>query len=103
MNTSFPPLTFSIVATLALGGASLTAAEEERMPPEHVTFFEQKIRPVMVQHCYKCHSQKEDKDKGGLTMDSRSALRAGGSSGYVVLPGDPSNSLLLKAMKFQIQ
>ncbi|MGB0579146.1 MAG: PSD1 and planctomycete cytochrome C domain-containing protein [Limisphaerales bacterium] len=84
---------------MAFRCTALTAAEENGIPAEQVTFFEQKIRPVMVKHCYKCHSQREDKDKGGLTLDSRSGLRAGGSSGYVILPGDPANSLLLKAIR----
>ena len=89
----------SLLASVTLGPAVLGAAGENSLPPDQIAFFEQKIRPVMARHCYKCHSQKEDKNKGGLTMDSRSALRAGGSSGYVILPGDPDNSLLMKAMK----
>ena len=84
------------IGILVLGG-SLRAAEGE-MTPEQSAFFEEKIRPVVVKHCYKCHSEQEGKRKGGLTMDSRSALRAGGGSGYVILPGDPANSLMIKAM-----
>lgn len=75
-----------------------SGAAEGEVTPEQSAFFEEKIRPVMVKHCYKCHSEQEDKRKGGLTMDTRSALRAGGGSGYVILPGDPANSLLIKAM-----
>lgn len=77
--------------------SGLLAAEGE-ITSEQSAFFEEKIRPVMVKHCYKCHSEQEDKRKGGLIMDSRAGLQAGGSSGYVILPGDPRNSPLLKAM-----
>ena len=93
------PHVFSALAgagLLAVTG-SLRAAEGE-ITAEQSTFFEEKIRPVMVKHCYKCHSEQEDKHKGGLIMDSRAGLRAGGSSGYVILPGDPANSPMLKAM-----
>src|SRR5262245_53879147 len=46
-----------------------------------VTFFEQKIRPVLVRHCYKCHSAQSKKPRGGLLLDTRAGLRKGGDSG----------------------
>lgn len=62
-------------------------------------FFESRIRPVLVKHCYECHSTESGKSKGGLMLDTRAAIRAGGDNGPAVVPGDPSKSLLLAAIK----
>lgn len=62
-------------------------------------FFESRIRPVLVKHCYECHSTESGKSKGGLMLDTRAAIRAGGDTGPAVVPGDPSKSLLLAAIK----
>lgn len=74
------------------------AAVDPAVTPAQEKFFEEKIRPVLIEHCYKCHSIERDKNKGGLVLDSRSGLRAGGSSGYVIEPGDPDASLLYQAL-----
>jgi hypothetical protein len=63
-------------------------------------FFEKKIRPVLVQHCYKCHSAEAKKDKGGLRLDTRDGLRKGGDSGPALVPGKPDDSLLVKAVRY---
>lgn len=63
------------------------------------TFFETKIRPVLAEHCYECHSRETGKSKGGLLLDTRQGIREGGDSGPAVVPGDPSKSLLLTAIK----
>lgn len=60
-------------------------------------FFENKIRPVLVQRCFKCHSG--DKREGQLRLDQRDALLKGGQSGRVVLPGNPDGSLLIRAIR----
>lgn len=67
------------------------------------TFFEQKIRPVLVEHCYGCHSaeaQAKKKLKGGLLLDTREGTLRGGDTGRAVLPGEANKSLLLTAMKY---
>jgi hypothetical protein len=63
-------------------------------------FFEKKIRPVLAEHCYACHSQAANKHKGGLYLDSRSGLRQGGDSGPALVPGKPDESLLIKAVRY---
>ena len=66
-------------------------------------FFEQKIRPVLVQHCYACHSEEaaaKKKLKGGLLLDSAAAMLTGGDSGPALVPGKPAESLIVQAMKF---
>ncbi|WP_395742636.1 PSD1 and planctomycete cytochrome C domain-containing protein [Prosthecobacter sp.] len=64
-----------------------------------VTHFETKIRPVLVKHCYECHSVESGKSKGGLTLDTKQGIRTGGDTGPAVVPGDPAKSLLLSAIK----
>ena len=57
--------------------------------PEGLEFFEQKIRPVLVETCYKCHSAEAEKLKGGFRLDSREGLLKGGESGKpAVVPGN---------------
>ena len=63
-----------------------------------VAFFETKIRPVLVEKCHECHSSQAKKPKGGLKVDSRAAIRAGGTSGPAVVPGDLDASLLYQAI-----
>ena len=62
-------------------------------------FFEARIRPVLVEHCYKCHSSAAGKTEGGLALDTRGAMRAGGSSGPAVVPSDEERSLILAAIR----
>ncbi|HEX8910845.1 MAG TPA: PSD1 and planctomycete cytochrome C domain-containing protein, partial [Humisphaera sp.] len=62
--------------------------------------FEGKIRPLLVNNCYKCHSAAEGKSKGSLTVDSREALLKGGENGPAIVPGDPDKSLLIKAVQY---
>src|SRR5580704_2275470 len=63
-------------------------------------FFEQKIRPVLVDHCYKCHSAESEKIEGGLRLDIREGLLKGGDSGPTIVPGNPEKSLLVKAVRY---
>ena len=62
-------------------------------------FFESKIRPLLVEHCYECHSG--EKTKGGLALDTRAGWQKGGHSGAVIVPGKPDESLLIKAVRYQ--
>src|SRR5439155_24725684 len=68
-------------------------------PAANVDFFEQKIRPVLVEQCYKCHSAEAKPAKGGLRLDSREAFLKGGDSGPAVVAGRPDASLLIKAIR----
>jgi len=65
-----------------------------------IDFFEQHIRPVLVQKCYKCHAADAEKIKGGLLLDTREGVLAGGDSGAAIVPGDPKNSLLMKSIRW---
>ncbi|MEZ6135715.1 MAG: PSD1 and planctomycete cytochrome C domain-containing protein [Pirellulaceae bacterium] len=64
-------------------------------------FFERKIRPVLVEYCYECHSSQGKQVEGGLRLDSREAMRRGGESGPAVSPRQLDQSLLLSALKYE--
>src|SRR5947209_7228728 len=64
-----------------------------------VQFFEQKIRPALVQHCYECHSAQAKKVRGGLLLDTKAGLLNGGDSGPALVPGKVEESLLIKALR----
>jgi hypothetical protein len=66
-----------------------------------ISFFENKIRPVLVSQCYSCHSSRNNDIKGGLALDSREGLLKGGDSGPSIIVGDPDKSLLVKALNHQ--
>ncbi len=63
-------------------------------------FFESRIRPILAQECYECHSTAT-KQKGGLLLDSRPGWQAGGDSGDTIKPGDPKNSLLFQTLRHE--
>ena len=64
-------------------------------------FFEKRIRPILADRCYKCHSTAADKSKGGLLLDTREGVRQGGDSGHAVVPGNLEESLLFQALRWQ--
>ncbi len=82
---------------------SIAAGPTEAEPhtdARQLEFFEKKIRPVLSEHCYECHSEKTGKNKGNLMLDTREGIRAGGDSGPAVVPGDPEHSRLLEAVRY---
>ncbi len=64
-------------------------------------FFETRIRPVLVDRCYTCHSHDADKIKGGLMLDTREGMLHGGDTGPAVSPGKPEDSLILDAIGYK--
>lgn len=80
----------------ALLSANALPAEEFNQQRD---FFEKKIRPVLVKHCYECHSHAATEPKGELLLDSRQGLLDGGESGPSVVPGDLDESLLIGALQ----
>ncbi|HJZ93083.1 MAG TPA: c-type cytochrome domain-containing protein, partial [Gemmataceae bacterium] len=61
--------------------------------------YEARIRPVLVEHCYKCHSAEHKTEKGGLRLDTREGMLKGGESGPAIVPGKPGDSLLIRAIR----
>ncbi|MCC7153435.1 MAG: hypothetical protein IT161_02600, partial [Bryobacterales bacterium] len=72
---------------LLLPGLCLQADDRES--------FEMKVRPVLARNCYACHTQSK---MGGLRLDSREAILAGGKTGPAIIAGDPEKSLLIQAV-----
>jgi mono/diheme cytochrome c family protein len=82
-------------ATIVFIASSASAAD-----PAGVAFFEQKVRPVLVEHCYSCHSAEAKKLKGNLYLDSKAGWEKGGDSGEaVIVPGKPEASLLIRTVQ----
>jgi hypothetical protein len=96
--------TLSIAVPFAFVVAMLAGSVRAQAPDaKGIEFFERKIRPVLVQHCYRCHSeeaQKNKKLKGKLLLDSRAGLLMGGENGPALVPGKAKNSRLMKALRF---
>ncbi|MBI1355102.1 MAG: DUF1549 domain-containing protein [Acidobacteria bacterium] len=84
----------SVVLTgLALAASGALRAEDG------AAFFEKRVRPLLAQQCYACHSQAGNVAMGGLKLDSREGLLAGGGRGPALTPGKPAESLLLTAIR----
>src|SRR5262245_56576740 len=81
-----------------LAGTLLLTVQVRAAEPtaEGMQFFESRVRPVLIDHCFKCHADK--KQRGGLRLDSRGALLAGGDRGTVLVLGKPEESLLIQAI-----
>jgi hypothetical protein len=92
-----------IVASLALLLPMMFAGVVPAADPG-LTLFETSIRPVLVKHCYECHSSAaaaKDKLQAGLFLDTRAGLLAGGESGPAIVPGQAAKSLLMAALRYE--
>ena len=67
---------------------------------EQLDFFEREIRPLLVQHCFECHSVNAGRLKAGLYLDSRQAMLKGGDSGPALVPSNARESLLVQAVRY---
>lgn len=73
---------------------SVSRADEK--PVSNTEYFEKKIRPVLVEHCFQCHSEQADAIEGGLRLDLKAGWQKGGDSGLpAIMPGDPKGSPLI--------
>src|ERR1700677_2135407 len=71
--------------------------------PAGAQFFETKIRPLLADNCYKCHSVEAaaaKKLKGGLYLDTRDGLLKGADNGPAIVPGNPADSRLITAVRW---
>jgi hypothetical protein len=90
------------LAAAYLWSADAFAGDDATTPSAAgVAFFESKIRPVLVEKCYACHSAEAEVLQGGLRVDNRAGLLAGGDSGPAVVPGEPEEGLLLGALRYE--
>jgi Protein of unknown function (DUF1553)/Protein of unknown function (DUF1549)/Planctomycete cytochrome C len=106
MNNFFSMKGFPRISPLAFLGlaASLMAADEAakadapKFDQASLEFYEKEVRPILSERCYKCHSAAEGVSKGGLVMDTRAGLIAGGDQGPSVVPGNLKKSLMIVAI-----
>lgn len=68
---------------------------------EKLDFFESRIRPVLIEHCYECHGPDASIAQGNLRLDARESWMRGGDSGPVIAPGNAEGSLLLQSLRYQ--
>ena len=80
---------------------TLPADDIPHFSDQDIQFFERRIRPVLAESCYKCHSHQSEKLKGGLFLDSRRGILQGGDSGSSIDLGQPHKSFLLEAIRYQ--
>jgi hypothetical protein len=100
-RSSLVELAWTATAGLCLvlvRAATLSAAEPDRSGSD---YFESKVRPVLVEHCYSCHSAQASKLKGGLRLDTPEGLRKGGKTGPALVPGNLDESLLIQAVRYE--
>jgi hypothetical protein len=98
-------LTVAGLASLLLAGFPAARGAEQPATgvesTQSLEFFEQRIRPLLIKHCYECHSRESREVEGELLLDSRAGIRQGGVSGAAVVPGNTEGSLLLRAVSYQ--
>lgn len=87
---------FAAVVITVLQGAALG---QTPLTPEQVQWIESKVRPFFLEHCCRCHGPEEQ--KGNLRLDSLSHMLVGGDSGPAIIPGDPQNSLIVQALRYE--
>ena len=106
MSTSILPKKTSSAARLAAAclfalNGFLSAAVSVQIAPEQLEFFENKIRPILANHCLECHSGEKGKVKGGLNMDSKEDVLKGGDTGPALEAGNVKGSLMIKAVTWE--
>ncbi|HEX4130646.1 MAG TPA: PSD1 and planctomycete cytochrome C domain-containing protein [Pirellulales bacterium] len=90
-----------LLILLVLSAAANVRGEAPTADAERLAYFEQTIRPLLVEHCYECHSAQAKVLQGGLLLDSRPGWQKGGDSGPTIVPGHPEKSLLVRAVEFR--
>jgi hypothetical protein len=91
------PIWGLLLAFVAVGARAATAEPAA----EQLEFFEKEVRPLLADHCYKCHGVRSKKIKGGLLLDSREGVMQGGDDGPVISPGHPQKSRLMEAINYR--
>lgn len=90
------PLAKGILAAalsiFSVSGSEISEADRE--------FFEDRVRPILIESCLECHDSTSKKMKGGLALNSPSGIRDGGDSGPTIAPGDPEASRLIEAIRY---
>ena len=86
---------------VAYSGFHGWADEADGISEQEIHFFETHVRPLLVEHCYECHSKEFDEANGDLRLDSAAAIKRGGLSGSPVVSGKPEQSLLMEVVRYE--
>lgn len=96
-----PLLLLSTLPSVAFGPSAAVGEEATPSASEAgIEYFEKQIRPLLVKHCYECHSEKSGEREGGLVLDDRQGWLQGGDNGPALVPGDVDASLLIRAVRY---
>ncbi|QDT97513.1 DUF1553 domain-containing protein [Gimesia aquarii] len=90
-----------IIFLMLVGTITNVDAKDASSKSKGIEFFEAKIRPVLIKHCYECHASNSKSVRGGLLLDTRAGTLKGGDSGAIFTPGKPEESLLLESLRFE--
>ncbi len=101
LMSGFGLVTGFMIAVTSPGTAWSQVDSAGGLTDRQLQFFEGKVRPLLVKHCYECHSTEAGKAEGNLLLDSRPGLLEGGDSGPAVVLGDPRRSLLMRAVRYE--
>jgi hypothetical protein len=88
-----------LASLIAISPLRATAGAEPTHGRNQDLFFEARIRPLLIDNCLKCHG--EEKQKGGLRLDSQAAILKGGKKGLILTPGQPENSRIIAAVTYK--
>ena len=97
MRTTF--VVVALYTAVCMNCSAVVGQNTARPTAKEIEFFESKVRPLLIQHCYECHSAKTKEPKGGLRVDGRAFLLAGGDTGPAIEPGN-QDSLFLDAIGY---
>ena len=94
-------LIFMLLTSVVWSKACLAVDSSPGFAAKDLEFFEARVRPLLIEHCYECHSGDAKKVQAGLLMDYRQQLIDGGESGAAIVAGDPDNSLLIQSVRYE--
>ncbi|MBL8814454.1 MAG: PSD1 domain-containing protein [Planctomyces sp.] len=103
LRTALLRTAFGGIVCLLVAVSSEGHLVAEELDANSIEFFESKVRPLLIAHCYECHSEdavKADNLQGGLRLDHRQGVQQGGDTGPVVVPGKPDESMLIKSVRY---
>jgi len=99
---AFCVLPLATFAAMPQDSTALKQSKNGKITDEQLTFFETRIRPVLIEHCYACHNSADQQDSE-LALDHRDATMEGGTGGAIIVAGDPAASRLIDILKHDIE